>query len=86
MTVGVKPVFGDWVPVVLLKELGKPSPAVVIQADLSGELASRVVLPVTSDFKEAPLLRITFEPSAKSDLEMRSQMIWKIQAVFLSVV
>ena len=45
------------------------------------------MLPVTSDFKEAPLLRITFEPSAKSDLEVRSQiMIWKIQAVFLSVV
>ena len=40
MTVGVKPVFGDWVPVVLLKELGKPRPAVVIQADLSRRAGS----------------------------------------------
>lgn len=66
---------GDLVPVVLPGELGKPRPALVVQADLFGEHPTLTILPVTSTLVEAPLLRITLTPSERNGLQTVSQVM-----------
>lgn len=56
-------------------DLGKPRPAIVIQADYFSETSTITVLPVTSEITEAPLLRITLEPSEENGLRKRSQVM-----------
>ena len=47
-----------------------------------GALASVTVLPVTSELRAAPLLRIALEPDSDNGLRMKSQiMVDKIQTV-----
>jgi mRNA interferase MazF len=66
---------GDLVTVALRGDQGKPRPALVIQADLFEDLGSVTILPITSTLIEAPLLRITVEPSEANGLERRSQIM-----------
>jgi mRNA interferase MazF len=66
---------GDLVRVALPGEYGKPRPAVVIQSDIFSELPSVTVLPLTSDLRPVPQLRITVEPDASNGLNARSQIM-----------
>ena len=66
---------GDLVTVALQGEQGKPRPALVVQSDLFGELPAVTVLPITSTLVDAPLLRVTVEPSPQNGLNKRSQVM-----------
>lgn len=67
---------GDVVTVAVAGDYGKPRPAVVIQTDLLNDThASVVVCLVTSTLLDAPLLRLTVEPSPRNGLHQRSQIM-----------
>lgn len=66
---------GDLVTVAIPGDIGKPRPALVIQADQFHEQATRTLLPVTSTLVAAPLFRITLEPSAETGLMKPSQVM-----------
>ena len=66
---------GDLVTVALQGEQGKPRPALVVQADHFGDLASVTVLPITGTLIDAPLLRVPVEPSEQNGLSKRSQIM-----------
>jgi mRNA interferase MazF len=66
---------GDVVTIVLPGAYGKPGPALVIQSDLFDALGSVTVLPVTSELRAAPLLRIPVEPTADNGLRKQSQVM-----------
>jgi mRNA interferase MazF len=67
---------GDVVTVAVAGDYGKPRPAVVVQTDLLNDThASVVVCLVTSMVLEAPLLRLTVEPSPRNGLHQRSQIM-----------
>ena len=73
---------GDLVTVALQGAYGKPRPALVIQSDLFAEHPSVIVLPVTSERRDAPLFRITLVPSAENGLRKPSDvMVDKTQSV-----
>jgi mRNA interferase MazF len=73
---------GDLVTIVLPGAYGKPRPALIIQSDLFEALGSVTVLPVTSDLRATPLLRISIEPNTDNGLRKRSQvMVDKVQTV-----
>jgi mRNA interferase MazF len=73
---------GDIVTIVLPGAYGKPRPALIVQSDLFDALASVTVLPVTSELRTAPLLRIAVEPTADNGLRKKSQiMVDKAQTV-----
>lgn len=74
---------GDVVIVALQGEYGKPRPALVVQSDLFNDThASISVVPVTTTLVDAPLFRLTVEPSATNGLRTLSQlMIDKLTAV-----
>ena len=73
----------DVVTVAVAGDYGKPRPAVVVQTDLLNQThASVVVCLVTSTLVDAPLLRLTVEPSPRNGLLQRSQiMVDKIVSV-----
>jgi mRNA interferase MazF len=65
---------GDIAIVVVSGELGKPRPAVVVQADELGDKTTTVlVCPLSSDTQEASGLRPAFEPSTHNGLRVVSQ-------------
>lgn len=66
---------GDLVTVALGGEQGKPRPALVIQADLFGELPAVTILPITGTLIEAPLLRVRVDPSDRNGLTKPSQIM-----------
>lgn len=66
---------GELVTVALHGDYGKPRPALVIQADQFAALGSVVILPLTSHLIDAPLLRLTVEPSADNKLRASSQIM-----------
>jgi len=67
---------GDLVVVVLAGDYGKPRPALIVQADLFNEThASVTVVPVTSTLVDAPLFRLTVEPSPGTGLRSLSQLM-----------
>lgn len=66
---------GDLVTVALQGDYGKPRPALVVQADQFAELGSVVILPITSTLVDAPLLRLTVEPSPDNGLRAASQIM-----------
>lgn len=66
---------GDFVTIAMQGDFGKPGPALVIQADPFSESATVTVLPVTSMLVDAPLLRITVQPSAENGLQKPSQVM-----------
>lgn len=73
---------GDLVTVALQGDLGKPRPALVVQADLFDAHPSVTVLPVTSEQINAPLFRLSLLPNAINGLQRPSQvMVDKPQSV-----
>ncbi|MGC1387870.1 MAG: type II toxin-antitoxin system PemK/MazF family toxin [Steroidobacteraceae bacterium] len=73
---------GDIVSIVLPGAYGKPRPALVVQSDLFDALPSVTVLPITSELRTAPLLRISIEPTTDNGLRKNSQvMVDKAQTV-----
>jgi len=66
---------GDVVTVALQGDQGKPRPALVVQADHFGHLASITVLPITSTLVDAPLLRVPIEPGEENGLARRSPIM-----------
>lgn len=66
---------GDLVTVALQGNQGKPRPALVVQADHFGDLASITVLPITGTLVDAPLLRVPVEPTEVNGLAKRSQIM-----------
>lgn len=74
---------GDVVVVAMQGDYGKPRPALVIQSDLFNEThASVTVAPVTSTIVDAPLFRLTVDPSSSNGLRSLSQvMVDKATAV-----
>jgi len=74
---------GDLVVVAVPGDYGKPRPALVMQADVFNEShASVTLVPVTSTLVDAPLFRLTVEPSPGNGLRTLSQiMIDKVTTV-----
>jgi len=73
---------GDLVTVALQGDLGKPRPALVIQSDLFDVHPSVVILPVTSELRDAPLFRILVDPTELNGLNKPSQvMVDKPQSI-----
>lgn len=66
---------GDLVTVAVQGDYGKPRPALVIQSDSFSELDSVTVLLITSSLVEAPLLRVTVEPTEANGLRTISQVM-----------
>lgn len=62
--------------VALPGDYGKPRPALIVQADLFNEThASLTIVPVTSTLVDAPLFRLTVEPSPGNGLRSLSQLM-----------
>lgn len=73
---------GDIVTVAPSGDYGKPRPAVVIQSDWLDGTDSILVCLLTSTLRDAPLFRLTVEPSPANGLKTVSQvMVDKIMAV-----
>ncbi len=73
---------GDLVTVAVAGDYGKPRPAVVIQSDYLAETDSVLVCLLTSTIRDAPLYRLTLEPTPANGLNVCSQiMVDKIMAV-----
>lgn len=74
---------GDVVVVAMPGDYGKPRPALVIQSDLFNDTHPSITLaPVTSTIVDAPLFRLTLDPTPSNGLRAVSQiMIDKVTAV-----
>jgi mRNA interferase MazF len=67
---------GDIVTMAAPGDFGKPRPALVVQADVFNEIhASITVVPLTSTIIDAPLFRITLDPSRQNGLSRISQIM-----------
>lgn len=66
---------GDLVTVAVAGDFGKPRPALVIQADRFDATTSVTVLLVSSKIADAPLIRLTAEPTAANGLRKPSQIM-----------
>ena len=66
---------GELVTVALQGAYGKPRPALVVQADAFAALPSVTVLLLTSERREAPLLRIPVPAGPTTGLRLPSQIM-----------
>ena len=66
---------GDLVTVALQGDFGKPRPALVIQSDRFETSATVTVLLVSSTLVDAPLFRVSVEPSVENGLRAASQIM-----------
>jgi mRNA interferase MazF len=66
---------GDLVTIAMQGDLGKPRPALMIQANPFNEHTSATVLPITGTLVAAPLLRVTVQPGAENGLQKPSQVM-----------
>lgn len=66
---------GDFVTIAMQGDFGKPRPALVIQADQFDEQATVTVLLISSTLVNAPLFRITVQPSVENGLQKPSQVM-----------
>jgi len=66
---------GDLVTVALQGDFGKPRPALVIQSDRFETSATVTVLLVSSTIVDAPLFRVSVEPSVENGLRAASQIM-----------
>jgi mRNA interferase MazF len=67
---------GDVVLVAASGDDGKPRPAVVVQSDLYNPTHASVTLClITSDLQDAPLIRLTLEPTRENGLKSISQIM-----------
>jgi mRNA interferase MazF len=65
---------GDLVTIAAPGDYGTPRPALVVQSDLFDELPSVTLCLVTSALRDAPILRITVDPSPTNGLQRVSQV------------
>lgn len=73
---------GTLVTAVFPGELGKPRPALVIQSEHFADHPSITLVPITSELRNAPLVRVTIEPDEQNALRILSQaMIDKVNTV-----
>jgi len=66
---------GDLVTVAMQGDFGKPRPALVIQSDQFDAHATVTVLLVSSTLTDAPLFRLTVDPTPENGLRTRSQVM-----------
>lgn len=66
---------GDFVRIAMQGDFGKPRPALIIQSNLFDEHATVTILLVSSLLIEAPLLRITVDPTELNGLKKTSQVM-----------
>jgi mRNA interferase MazF len=66
---------GDFVPIAMQGDFGKPRPALVIQSDSFNKHATVTVLLVSSTLVDAPLIRVTVQPSTDNGLQKPSQVM-----------
>jgi mRNA interferase MazF len=73
---------GSLVTVPAQGDYGKPRPAVIVQSNALDETDSVLVCLCTSELRDAPIYRLTIEPSDTTGLRVPSQVIVdKIMAV-----
>ncbi len=73
---------GDLVTVAVSGDYGKPRPALIVQADAFDLHPSVIVLPLTSEMHDAPLVRVTVAAGESTGLRVPSQiMVDKATAV-----
>lgn len=66
---------GDLVTVALPGDFGKLRPALVVQSDVFPTTATVTVLLLSGTIVDAPLIRLTVEPSAANGLRKTSQIM-----------
>jgi mRNA interferase MazF len=66
---------GDLVTVSVSGDFGKPRPAVIVQSDQFDVTATVTVLLISSTLVDAPLIRLTVEPTAENGLRTPSQIM-----------
>lgn len=66
---------GDLVTVALTGDLGKPRPALVIQADHFHGLPAVTLLPLTGTLEDTPLLRVQVDPDVQNGLSRTSHVM-----------
>ncbi|HVV92054.1 MAG TPA: type II toxin-antitoxin system PemK/MazF family toxin [Hyphomicrobiales bacterium] len=64
-------------------DLGKPRPAIVVQADLTAQDSTTIIVcPLSSEVVETPMMRPVVDPTDGNGLRLRSQvMVDKIAAL-----
>jgi len=66
---------GDLVTVSLPGDFGKPRPGLIVQADEFGNIPSVTLLPLSSLLIDAPLVRLTVQPTSLNGLREPSQVM-----------
>ena len=66
---------GDLVAVAVSGDFGTPRPALVVQSDRFDATATATVLLISGTLVDAPLLRLTVEPTPRNGLLKRSQIM-----------
>jgi mRNA interferase MazF len=67
---------GDIVIAVTPGDYGKPRPAAVVQSDIFNPTHASITLcPITSHLVDAPLFRLSLQPTAENGLEVPSQIM-----------
>jgi mRNA interferase MazF len=75
MRLSEAPRRGELVTIAMSGDYGKPRPALVIQSDAFIDLPSVMVLRMTSEQHDWPLLRVSVMPSAANGLRKPSQIM-----------
>jgi mRNA interferase MazF len=65
---------GDLVTVALAGDFGKPRPALVIQSDAFAQTGTVTVLLLSTTLVDAPLIRLTVQPTPGNGLNRPSQI------------
>jgi len=66
---------GDTV-IIVSGDLGKPRPAVIVQADELGDASTTILIcPISSDITDNLPIRPTVDPAASNGLRIRSQVM-----------
>jgi mRNA interferase MazF len=63
------------VTVAMAGDFGKPRPALIVQSDLFADSATVTILLVSGTVVDAPLMRITVQPTAENGLRKVSQLM-----------
>jgi mRNA interferase MazF len=66
---------GDLISVALVRDYGKPLPAIIVQADEFEHLDSVTVVPLTSDRLRQEVFRVQLKPSEENGLRQRSHVM-----------
>jgi len=66
---------GDLVTVSVSGDFGKPRPALIIQSDQFNDTATATILLLSGTLVDAPLIRLTVQPSTTNGLRKPSQIM-----------